>query len=134
MTEHTRCDGTPECPSESHAQSCWKWRPMTEFQKGTSERALADHLDAEGFGGWVNCDEIVEDVKRFGWVAKGPQGGLSVSRYALRLNESDHPNDRMFFDTVKDVVGAVQWALESPYPHTELVITVDESQGSERAE
>lgn len=37
------------------------------FEPGSPERALADHLDAEGFGGWVNVDEIVTEVKRMGW-------------------------------------------------------------------
>jgi hypothetical protein len=39
----------------------------SKFAPGTPERALADHLDAEGFGYWVNTDDVVDEVRKTGW-------------------------------------------------------------------
>lgn len=47
-------------------------QPFTDFEEGTPEYDLAMHLDREGFGGWVNCDEIVREVKAMGWTPAPP--------------------------------------------------------------
>jgi hypothetical protein len=39
----------------------------SKFEPGTPDRALADHLDAEGFGYWVNPDEIIDEIRKLGW-------------------------------------------------------------------
>lgn len=65
MNEKRYPCGTPGC----NDPECTVDPPEGEskFKPGTAERRLADHLDREGFGGWVNVDEIVDEVKRMGW-------------------------------------------------------------------
>lgn len=38
-----------------------------KYADGTPEAALVEHLDNEGFGGWVNTEEVVEEVLKMGW-------------------------------------------------------------------
>lgn len=42
---------------------------VSAHPEGSAQRVLAEHLDREGFGYWVNVDDVVREVERLGWTA-----------------------------------------------------------------
>lgn len=86
MSEKRYPCGTPGCDDPE----CTVDPPEGEskFGPGTAERTLADHLDAEGFGGWVNVDEIVDEVKRMGWTWS-PLGKTDADLRAAKNSEGN---------------------------------------------